>query len=120
MDEECIHLLSPEQCGLCRLPPGVPGRGYRTSGGYAYHRDPECQWLRIGQARQESRGRNPAEVSSVDWASIAPGTLEPCRYCCRPPALPDIDLPTLCDVPIDDRWLPATLRWEPARRPDGH
>jgi hypothetical protein len=84
-DGECVHELPIGQCALCKPPPpGVRPRGYRTEAGNAYHNDRDCTWMHRGQQRAERQGKNVRDIVRVVWATVRPGELEPCEYCCTP------------------------------------
>ncbi|EME65137.1 UvrD/REP helicase [Amycolatopsis decaplanina DSM 44594] len=84
-EEDCVHDMPISWCSLCRKPPpNVLSHGYRTTGGNAYHNDPDCTWLRKGQGRAHRQGMNVHEVTRLAWGSVAPGELEPCEFCCSP------------------------------------
>jgi len=84
-EEDCVHDMPVSWCSLCRKPPpNVLSHGYRTSGGNAYHNDPDCTWLRKGQGRAHRQGMNVHDVTRLAWGSVAPGELEPCEFCCSP------------------------------------
>jgi hypothetical protein len=80
---ECVHELPAGWCGLCK-PPGadVLPHGYRSAGGDAYHNDPDCLWLLKGQRRAHRQGKNVHDVAGLAWASVEPGELQPCEFCC--------------------------------------
>ncbi|MER6666224.1 UvrD-helicase domain-containing protein [Amycolatopsis japonica] len=84
-EDDCVHDMPVSWCSLCREPPpGVLSHGYRTSGGNAYHNDPDCTWLRKGQGRAHRQGKNVHDVTRLAWGSVTPGELEPCEFCCSP------------------------------------
>lgn len=84
-EEDCVHDMPISWCSLCRKPPpNVLSHGFRTSGGSAYHNDPDCTWLRKGQGRAHRQGMNVHDVTRLAWGSVAPGELEPCEFCCSP------------------------------------
>ncbi|QFU91503.1 UvrD-helicase domain-containing protein [Amycolatopsis sp. YIM 10] len=82
---ECVHEMPIEWCATCKKPPrGTLPHGYRTRGGSAYHNDPQCNWLRKGQDRSHRQGKNVHDKVPAAWASVNPGELEPCEFCCTP------------------------------------
>ncbi|MFC9256128.1 UvrD-helicase domain-containing protein [Amycolatopsis thailandensis] len=84
-EDDCVHDMPISWCSLCRKPPpSVLPHGYRTSGGTAYHNDPDCTWLRKGQGSAHRQGMNVHDVTRLAWGSVTPGELEPCEFCCSP------------------------------------
>lgn len=81
-DGECVHQLPTDWCALCKPPAAVLPRGYRTTGGSAYHNDPDCEWLVKGQQRAGKQGKRVHQKIQIDWASVNPDELEPCEFCC--------------------------------------
>ncbi|MEV5299829.1 hypothetical protein [Amycolatopsis methanolica] len=83
MDGEYKHLLPADQCAYCTPPPaGVLPRGWRTTGGSAYHNDDRCEWLLKGQEHVRRRGGETGDVVPVRWADLGPEKLQPCGHCC--------------------------------------
>jgi len=131
MDDECRHLLPPDQCDLCRTPPtGVRLHGYRTRGGRAFHNDPDCPQLLRGQRGARAQDQTVHAVEPTTWTEITPGEREPCEFCCTPQWLdrhrsvhrPESAMPTTgkpCEVKVGQAWVPGSLTWESARRDDG-
>ncbi|WP_307796086.1 UvrD-helicase domain-containing protein [Amycolatopsis sp. 195334CR] len=84
-ERECVHEMPIEWCATCKKPPlGTLPHGYRTQGGNAYHNDPRCDWLKKGQDRSHRQGKNVHDKVPIAWASVNPGELEPCEFCCTP------------------------------------
>jgi|GEM_PF-2917196 len=83
LEEPCKHYLgTPAECPLCTEEEYVHPSPmvWITAGGEAWHLDPECWLLRMGQDNVADQGGNPAPLEQVPLRT-AQLDRAPCNGC---------------------------------------
>lgn len=117
-DERCKHDQVKAWCGESECMAerkGLPVRVWRTSGGHAFHRRPDCDALGEGQLRAKKNQHETHDVKLVPLSVAMSDRIGDCFHC-FPPGVPADAKP--CDVLVGGRWAQGLLiGWEQA--PDG-
>ena len=77
--DECKHLIPLSQCSTCQHD-GKPDV-FVTAGGSAFHSNPQCSALQMGQRSVERRGGDSAEIERVSRSSMKLAERQPCIVC---------------------------------------
>ncbi|WP_143261563.1 hypothetical protein [Allokutzneria sp. NRRL B-24872] len=125
MEERCLHDLVAGQCADCKAPPaGLKKVGYRTKGGSAFHNDRDCPGLQEGQNFARYKGMDVHEPERIAWSAAQAAGLDACQVCGTEQWLDRqnrLSKPVghkPCDVHVDGKWLPGSMKWL-GRRDDG-